>query len=159
MAGLDEIAKAIAKAQIAVKELDYEAEEISGKEFRDYMVGGTVSGDKYTLRDVLSNPYLMAHEVVEVSELKRSGVRIDSRTVRRLGLARQMYEAHLKAAEYELELALRDKETSWIRSRLRDMQVWLKDEHLPKQLVPRCRDLVDRLATSIPSAKGDVSEP
>ncbi len=156
MTALDEIEKGIGHARMALKGLDFEAEVISGKEFRDYMVGGTVSGDRYTLRDVLSNPYLMVHEVVEMSELKGNGVRIDSGTVRRLGLSPQMYEAHLKAVECELRLALRDKEIPWIRSRLRDMQIWLKDEHLPKELMPRFRDLIDSLAISIPSEEGGV---
>jgi hypothetical protein len=60
-------------AKRALKQLHYSPEQISAKEFHDYMTGETFSEDTTTLRDVLGNEFLMIHELIEMSELKKRG--------------------------------------------------------------------------------------
>ncbi|NIW11222.1 MAG: hypothetical protein GWN33_12220, partial [Gammaproteobacteria bacterium] len=64
-----------------IQDLGYEAEDVSAKEFYDWMTGEIFSEDITTLRDVLGNEYLMIHELVEISELKKMGRKIDKRVI------------------------------------------------------------------------------
>ncbi|MFB0522168.1 MAG: hypothetical protein ACETV1_00220, partial [Candidatus Bathyarchaeia archaeon] len=67
------------KAAETLRKMGYMTECISSKEFYDYMTGETPTGDTITLNDVLSNEYLVLHEAVEISELKKMGVPINRR--------------------------------------------------------------------------------
>ena len=57
-----------------LREVEYESQHTSPKEFYDYMTGETPTGDIVTILDVLENDFLMIHEVVEISELKKLGI-------------------------------------------------------------------------------------
>ena len=61
--------------------MGYEIETISAEEFHDYMTGGTPTGDKITLDDVLENEFLLVHELVEMSELKKKNTPLNEHTV------------------------------------------------------------------------------
>jgi len=101
-----ELREKIKRAMKALKGLDYDAEEVSAREFYDFMTGEIFSEDKTTLRDVLDSDYLMIHELVEISELKKMGRRIDRRVV--VNSPRTViYEAHLFAMEFEMDYALK----------------------------------------------------
>ncbi|RLE55330.1 MAG: hypothetical protein DRJ30_04030, partial [Candidatus Methanomethylicota archaeon] len=62
-----------------LESIGYVVEEVSTKEFYDFMTGEIFSEDTITLVDVLENDYLMIHEVVEINELKKMGRIINSR--------------------------------------------------------------------------------
>ena len=68
---LVEIETKIRKAEEALKKIHYSQEQISAREFHDYTTGETFSGDTTTISDVLGNEFLMFHELVEMSELKK----------------------------------------------------------------------------------------
>jgi hypothetical protein len=103
---LPEISEKVKLTMKSLKGLDYDAEEVSAREFYDFMTGEIFSEDKTTLRDVLDSDYLMIHELVEISELKKMGRRIDRRVV--VNSPRTViYEAHLFAMEFEMDYALK----------------------------------------------------
>lgn len=120
--------------------MGYRTEHISSKEFYDYMTGETPTGDKITIHDVLSNEYLVLHETVEISELKKKGVPINKHTV--MKCLRSVYEAHYTATEHEFNYALNKKDFNWVRLRLTHAKGWLDDPYLPKELVKRCKSLI-----------------
>jgi len=64
-----------------LRSINYEAEKVSPQEFYDYMTGEIFSEDTTTLDDVLGNEYLMVHELVEISELKRMGRIINKKVI------------------------------------------------------------------------------
>lgn len=107
------------------------------------MLGETVTGDTVTLEDIVRNRYLLLHEVVEVSELKKNGIPVDENTVTTCS-PRILYQAHLTAAEYELKYALEEKDYRWVKVRLADLVEWLKDENMPSRLAWRCRSMIER---------------
>lgn len=139
-----EIDAKIRKAGKALKQLDYVAENVSAKEFHDYMTGEIFSEDTTTLRDVLDSEFLMIHELVEMSELKKMGRTIDKRTIMESPKT-MIYEAHFTAMEYELNYALLKKEYSWIRTRLEQHKLVLVDDpHLPEKLKPRGNAILEK---------------
>jgi hypothetical protein len=81
MSALAEIERKVKEAKRAVEQIGYSAEPVSAKEFYDYMTGEIFSDDVTTLHDVLDNEFLMIHELVEISELKKRGRAIDKRVI------------------------------------------------------------------------------
>lgn len=144
---LAEINEKIRKAERAFKQLDYVAEHVSAQEFYDYMTGEIFSEDKTTLRDVLDSEFLMVHELVEMSELKKMG-----RTINKQVIVESpktiIYEAHFTAMELELNYALLKKDYSWIRMRLEQHKtsVLEDDPHLPEELKPRGNAILERFS-------------
>ena len=106
----------IKEATRTLKQLGYETEHISPKEFYDYMTGETPTGDVITLNGVLCNEFLMVHEVVEISELKKMDTPISKQTV--MSFYPRVYEAHFTAMDFELTHALYRKDYGWLRRRL-----------------------------------------
>jgi len=126
------------------KDLGYKCESISPREFLDYMTGETVSGDRITLEDVLRNEFLMLHEVIEISELKKKGIKINKETLVNYSSS-IIYEAHFTAVEYEIKYAFDRGDLAWIRLRLTHAKGWLKDENLPKRLTKKCELIIEEI--------------
>jgi len=132
-----------------LKQLGYDCEYISSREFYDYMTGETPTGDVITLDDVLRNEFLMVHEVVEISELKKMGISITKQTI--MNFYPKVYQAHLTAMDYELTHALNKKDYKWFKRRLAG--VTLDDPYLPQefnylrqQLAPRCKSIIKKFS-------------
>ena len=141
---LAEINAKIKKAKKALKQLNYIAENVSAKEFHDYITGEIFSEDKTTLPDVLNSEFLMIHELVEMSELKKMGRTINKRTIMESPKT-MIYKAHFMAMEYELNYALLKRNYSWIKTRLEQHRLVLVDDpHLPEKLKPRGKAILER---------------
>jgi hypothetical protein len=102
---LSEIDAKVVKAKEALKQFGYDRIDASAREFYDWMTGEIFSDDPTTLRDVLGNEYLMVHELVEMSELKKMGRTIDKRVIVNSPKT-AIYNAHLTAMDTELKYAL-----------------------------------------------------
>ncbi|MDK2914203.1 MAG: hypothetical protein PWQ79_1118 [Thermococcaceae archaeon] len=96
------------------------------------MTAETYENDKYTPEDILSNEYLLFHELVEIECLKRKGLRITPRVI--MENPEKAYECHLKALEEELRFALNDGNIEWVKRRLNDIKTYLSDPFLPEWL-------------------------
>jgi hypothetical protein len=131
------------KAEEALKRIRYSQEQISAEEFHDYMTGETFSGDTTTISDVLGNEFLMVHELVEMSELKKMGIEIHKRTLMESPKP-AIYTAHFTAMEQELNYALFRRDFSWIKTRLQQHKtsVLENDQHLPEGLRPRAEEIL-----------------
>jgi len=128
-----------------LKSIGYVVEEVSTKEFYDFMTGEIFSEDTITLVDVLENDYLMIHEVVEINELKKMGRIINSRVIMDSPKT-IIYEAHLIALEKELEYALYRKDYSWIKIRLRQYKesILESDSNLPVHMKPKAEAIYEK---------------
>lgn len=131
-----------------LKQLGYQSEHISAQEFYDYMTGETPTGDIITLQDVLDNEFLMVHEVVEISELKKMGVPIDKQTVMRF--YPKVYNAHFVAIDYELTYASSKGDYGWIKRRLAsaEEQLELPEEfgYLKQEVAPRWNSIIKKFS-------------
>ena len=142
------IVKGLRKATKTLKELGYESQNISPREFYDYMTGETPTGDAIIIVDVLNNVFLMIHEVVEISELKKMRIPINKRTV--VMFHPKVYEAHYTATEYELDHALNEKNYDWLKVRVNNAKSWLEDDSMPPHLVPRCKAIIEKFSEVLP---------
>ena len=126
-----------------LEELEYEGAECSADEFYGDISRDAHHGKAVTIRDIIGNEYLMFHEVVEVSELKRLGVPVGEDTHSK-GPREKVYEAHLSAMEFELEYALLLEDYYWLKHRL-DYHgaTTLKDKNLGGELKERAQEIYD----------------
>ncbi len=115
--------------------------DISLDELKIYLSADTFYQDLLR-EEILENVYLLAHEIVEVCEIKRMGLVIDKDVI--IKHHRDVYKAHLKAAELELELAKLRDDWSYISRRLKDVEEWCKDPLLPEELIDECKRLYEK---------------
>ena len=99
------------------------------------------------LEDIIGNELLLAHEVVEVCELKRMGLKVTRDVI--VKHHDKVYEAHLKAAEIEFKLAEMMGRKDHIKARLRDVEDWCEDPLLPSHLKPECLELLNKYKTYV----------
>lgn len=153
---LAEIEAKIEKSKKAFKLLSYKAEEISAKEFHDYMTAEVFSEDTTTLDDVMGNEFLMVHELVEMSELKKMGRKINKHTIMECPKV-MIYQAHFSAMEQELSYALVKKDLVWAKTRLRQHKesVLENDPNLPKELKHKGEELLQKFSKLITELQRD----
>jgi hypothetical protein len=147
---LAEIEDKIKTTAEALKSIDFTVKRVSTQEFYDYMTGEIFSDDPTTLDDVLGNEYLMVHELVEMSELKRMGRTIDKRVIVD-SPKNVIYEAHFNAMECELNYALHKRDYYWVKFRLRQHKesVLDNDPNLPKEMRPRAEALFEEFRKAV----------
>ena len=147
---LDEIDSKIRIAKRALKPFGYVEKDVSAQEFFDYMTGEIFSDDPTTLRDVLGNEFLMIHELVEISELKKMGRTINKRVIVDSPKT-TVYAAHFTAMETELNHALQKGDTYWARFRLKQHKTSVLDDdpNLPQELRPRAEEIFKRFSKLI----------
>ncbi|MDH3365436.1 MAG: hypothetical protein OEM29_05480 [Thermoplasmata archaeon] len=77
------------------------------------------------LDEILTNPLIVAHELVEIENVKRMGLSLTKDVI--LENLEKVDDAHLKATEIELELAASTKALRHIRNRLKNIEMWSED--------------------------------
>ena len=108
------------------------------------MTGEIFSPDITALRDVLGNEFLMVHELVEISELKKMGRKIGKRVI--VNSPKEViYKAQFFAQEFEINYALRKKDYAWVKIRLRQhKRVLMDDPNLPDDMKPVAQMIYDK---------------
>jgi len=149
-----EINAKIRKAMEALRQFGHYPVDVSAKEFHDYMTGEIFSEDPTTLQDVLNNEYIMIHELVEISELKKIGRKIDKRVIMETPKI-PFYTAHFSAMETELKYALYKRDYFWVKIRLRQHKESIldNDPNLPEQMRPRAEALFEKFRKVIQNRK------
>lgn len=117
---------------------------VTATELLAYFDGPAPSGDETTLEDVLNNRWLLVHELVEISELKKMGLRISAQLL--WDHEEEVDLAHMTATEYELQLAHQAGDNNWVSRRLQGVYGWMQDESTVEVLKERCRQLLSRFS-------------
>ena len=133
--------RVIEKACRELREMGYPC-SVNVEEFIVYLKSPTYTEDSYRVEDIIGNKYLLYHELLEISFLKKMGYSIDYNIIRRA--YPDTYKAHLEAIDIELEIALRNRDYTWISHRLRDLESYLDDPFLPRILVDRVRGIIHK---------------
>ncbi len=118
----------------------YPIKEIYAQELIDYFEGEAPSGDTITLDDVLQSKWLLIHEIIELNELKKMGLKISASLL--FSESEKVNQAHLIATEWKLALAFDAKDFSWIATRLVHIKSWLEDSSISKDSSDRCKAML-----------------
>jgi hypothetical protein len=138
--GFQEIQDQIDKIEILLKKTVIQYQSVSAEELNNYFDDIPPSGDETTLFDVLNNQWLLIHELIELSELKRINLKISSQLLKTHPV--EVDYAHITATEYELKFAKDGNDHNWISMRLKDINAWFEDEMMPIDLRARCSKLI-----------------
>jgi hypothetical protein len=119
-----------------LEEFDYELNKCTPEEFYAFLSGDKISNERVTLRDIVGNEYMMVHVIVELSDLKKQGLVIGAKTVSDTD-KEKLYEAHLRAADYEMGYAMLIEDYYWMKHRLEYLVNMIEnDKNLPESLKP-----------------------
>lgn len=97
---------------------------VSLGDLKDYFEADTPYPDS-SLDEVLSNRFLVVHELVEIDEVKRMGLQITKDVI--VKHLNEVDDAHLKATRIELMLAAEQRDIEHLKSRYQDIQRWSVD--------------------------------
>ena len=81
-----------------------------------------------TLGEVVLNPLLVVHELVEIDEMLKMGFTLTKDVI--MKNPEEVDDAHLKAAEIEVRVAHSIGAAEHIRDRIKDMENWCVDKAL-----------------------------
>jgi len=81
-----------------------------------------------TLGEVVINPLLVVHELVEIDEVLKMGFTLAKDVI--MKNPEKVDDAHLKAAEVEMRIAHEIGAAEHIRDRIKDMERWCVDKTL-----------------------------
>lgn len=85
-----------------------------------------------TFDEIVNNPFFVIHELVEIEEVKRMGLRMTKDVIVKNPLP--IAAAHLKAAEVEFRVAYETGDIQHLRVRVEDAKAWCKDPVLMPSL-------------------------
>jgi hypothetical protein len=126
-----------------LNEIEYELNTCTPQELYDYLTGENFKDSKITFRDRLGNEYLFLHSIIEISGLKDAGVEINSKTIKSTS-KEVLYDAHLKAIDYELGYSLILEDYYWLKHRMTQLEQDIKnDKHMPESLKERAQEIYD----------------
>ena len=126
-----------------LNEIEYELNTCTPRELYDYLTGETFKDSKVTFRDRLGNEYLFLHSIIEISALKDAGVEITPKTIKKEP-KETIYDAHLKAIDYEMGYSLILEDFYWLKHRLAQLQDDIdNDKDMPDSLKERAQEIYD----------------
>lgn len=124
---------------------------ISADDLRRYAEADTFYPSAITWEEILEDELIVAHEIVEVAELKDMGLKIRKDVL--LKNVNEVYEAHLKAAQVEVELAKKMRDYDHIQRRAKAFQSWTEDPLVPPELEDQYEQLYAKVNQVITSQK------
>jgi len=83
-----------------------------------------------SLGDVILDPLLVVHELVEIDEILKMGLELTKDVI--IKNPRKVDDAHLKAATVEVKIANSIGSVEHLRERVKDMEKWCVEETLPE---------------------------
>ena len=112
--------------------------DVSVEDLKKYFEADTIYSD-IRLDEVLKHPLLLIHEIVEINEVKRMGLKLTKDVI--IKNHEVVDEAHLTAAEIELEIAKEIGDYKHIKYRLKHVRSWCEDPLVLPKLKDRYKEL------------------
>ena len=88
---------------------------------------------------MIRNPLFVAHELVEIDNVKEMGLALTKDVI--VKNMKKVDDAHLKAAQIEIQLAISMNKTQHIKDRIKDIQSWIKDSSVVEENKKEYREL------------------
>ena len=139
---LERYAVALRDARQILRRHSYD-HDISAEDLLTYAEADTFYPSAISRDENLKDRLIVVHEVVEIAELKRMGLEITGDVIVRN--LEEIYEAHLRATEVEMAIALEIGDLGHVRGRLEALQDWIGDPLIPSRLRAEYDDLYARL--------------
>ena len=140
------------KNTIKILERTFKTEKIPYKstsleDLQAYFSIPTTTGDTTTLGQVFRKKWLLAHEMLEISELKFKGLFLVEDIFEKH--YHEVLEAHYFATKWELYLAKKAGDDKWIQRRLRLFEMWKEDPNISEDLRIKYFNLFRQYSTEL----------
>ena len=122
--------------------------EVSAEDIARWFEADTLYPD-VTFDDVLRNPWLVTHEIVEIDAVKKVGLALSKDVI--LANPDEVDRAHLTAATIELRIAAKKKDAAHLRERIPDIRNWTMDPNVLPEMKAKyarlCKETEQALRT------------
>lgn len=108
--------------------------DVSAEDVAKWFEADTMYPD-ITLDEVLKNPWLVVHEIVEIDAVKKAGLVLTKDVI--IANPEEVDRAHCEAATVELRIAAKNKDAAHLRDRIPDIRGWSKDPHVLPEMRAR----------------------
>lgn len=129
----------IDKIELQLKQFQIPHVKVSAADLLEYFSYDAPTGDTTTIKDVLEKKWLLMHELIEISELKKKNLPLTIELF--YDYFDELLDAHMTATEYEFYLAKQFNDLDWIKKRLPLLLMWIEDPELPNRIQRRCLKL------------------
>jgi hypothetical protein len=133
MAARSDIENALQSAMLALAKLGKTC-EVSAEDIAKWFEADTLYPD-ITLDEVLKDPWLVVHEIVEIDAVKKAGLVLTKDVI--ITHLAEVDRAHYEAAMIELKIAAKNKDATHLMDRIPDIRNWSKDPHVLPEMRAR----------------------
>ena len=108
--------------------------DVSAEDVAKWFEADTLYPD-ITLDEVLKNPWLVIHEMVEIDTVKKAGLVLTKDVM--IANPDEVDRAHHETATVELRIAAKCNDAAHLRDRIPDIRSWSKDPHVLPEMRAR----------------------
>jgi hypothetical protein len=105
---------------------------------------------------VIHNPLLVAHELVEIENVKAMGLKLTKDVI--VKNLQKVDDAHLKATRIELELAILLRNTQHVSERIDNISMWLEDPSVTPESKDQYRELRAKTLDALACLKKEMAD-
>ncbi len=146
--GKGELDRAVAEAKRLLSEHGYECQATAGDMIL-WFQADTPYDEDFGLDKVITRPLIVVHELVEIDNVKRMGIALTKNAI--VDNIEKVDNAHLKAAEVELQIATFMGEAEHLRWRLEHIRMWSEDPSVTPSNRAKYKELLAKVAKTIES--------
>ena len=125
MATSSEINQAVQEAKQLLKDHGYDC-TTTADDLRRWFEADTPFDEDFGLNEVLKQPLIVVHELVEIENVKQMGLSLTKDVI--IKNLEKVDDAHMIATEVELKIAIAMRDVNHIRDRLENIRMWSEDD-------------------------------
>jgi len=125
MAWSSEVNRAVEEAKQLLRDHGYDC-NTTAEDLVRWFKADTPFDENFGLDEVLKEPLIVVHELVEIENVKKMGLALKKDVI--VKNLEKVDDAHMIATEVELRLAASMKDVKHLRGRLENIRMWSEDD-------------------------------
>jgi hypothetical protein len=144
--------RAVADAKRLLSEHGYEC-HATVEDLTLWFQADTPYDEDFGLDKVIGEPLIVVHELVEIDNVKRMGIALTKNAI--VDNIEKVDDAHMKAAEVELQIAASMRDVEHLRRRLDHIRMWSEDPSVTPANRERYKELHAKVAGIVQHLDGN----
>jgi len=120
-----EVDEAVQEAKQLLKDHGYDC-TTTADDLRRWFEADTPFDEDFGLNEVLKQPLIVVHELVEIENVKQMGLSLTKDVI--IKNLEKVDDAHMIATEVELKIAIAMRDVNHFRDRLENIRMWSEDD-------------------------------
>ena len=151
MAENGEVDRAVAEAKQLLSQHGYDC-QATAEDLILWFQADTPYDENFELEKALAKPLIVVHELVEIDNVKRMGIALTKNAI--VDNIEKVDDAHLKAAEVELQIAASLGDARHLRWRLEHIRIWSEDPSVTPSNRERYKEMLAKVAETVEDLDG-----